>query len=336
MLRKLLFFLTFFSLLASANAQPDSVRRFVDSALNLMQQHSMYSQKLNWKTIRDSTAKLAAGVQTYSETLPALQYAFNSLGDKHGWLVIDDKEYRNTSLQPKVNRTSQNIMEAVTKGGKIYKGTVEGKYAYLSLPFFGKQDTSSMNDFAQRLQDSLCSVVTPQTKGVILDLRLNPGGNSFPMIMGVSNLYGKQPKRKEGKGYSGDWDIQNNELRLSETFYVRLQRTCGDLSNLPVAVLVGPQTGSSGEFIAIAFSTRRKTILIGEETAGYTTGNQGYYLPGINNAIVLAESAAVDRSGKEYPNGIKPSIEVKGDDFFHRENDPKVRAAVQWLKKQKP
>jgi len=335
MVKKLFFLILFVISLHEANAQPDSVRRFVDSALNLMQQHSMFSKKLNWKIIRDSAAQLSASANTYSETLPALQYAFYRLGDKHGWLMIDDKEYRNAALQPKDNRISQDIMEAMKKGAKISAGVVDGVYAYLSMPHFGAQDTTKMNAFAQRLQDSLCSVVTPQTKGVILDLRLNAGGNSFPMIMGVSNLFGKQPKRKDGKPFTGDWDIKNNELKLSETFYVRLQRTCGDLSRLPVAVIVGPQTGSSGEFIAVAFSARPRTILVGEETAGYTTGNQGYLLPGINNAIVLAESVAVDRFGKEYPNGIKPGIEVKGDDFFHRDDDPKVRAAVQWLAKQK-
>lgn len=318
-----------------ASSQPDSVRRFVDSALNLMQQHSMYASKLNWKQIRDNAGKRSAGATNYAETADALRYAFKQLGDKHGWLVVDDKEFRNTALQPADNRISQNLADAARKGPHIYCGIVDQSYAYLSMPFFGGQDTVSMNNFAQRLQDSLCSVIRPGTKGVILDLRLNGGGNSFPMVVGVNNLLGTQPKRKDGKPFTGDWDVRNNEIRLSETFYIRLKRDCGDLSHLPVAVLVGPATGSSGEFLAIGFSTRPKTTLVGESTAGFTTGNQGYLLPGVNNGIVLAESVAIDRNGKRHPNGVNPSIVVRGDDFFHHDSDPKVQAALRWLKKQK-
>ena len=191
-----------FSLLAllfafnHVHAQPDSVRRFVDSALNLMQQKSMFSKNVNWKLVRDSAALLSMNASNYSETSRALLFAFNKLGDKHGWLVIDDKEYRNATLQPKENRVSKNMADAAAKGAKIYCGVISGKYAYLSMPFFGGQDTSSMNKFAQRLQDSLCSVVGTGTKGVILDLRLNAGGNSFPMIVCVNNLYGRPQKRR--------------------------------------------------------------------------------------------------------------------------------------------
>jgi C-terminal processing protease CtpA/Prc len=121
---------------------------------------------------------------------------------------------------------------------------------------------------------------------------------------------------------------------LTETFYVRLQKSCGDLTHLPVAVLIGPVTGSSGEFIAIGFSARQKTILIGEPTAGFTTANEGFELPGKDNGIVLAVSEAMDRNGNFYPNGVKPAITVSGDDFFHREADPKIKVAVKWLDKQ--
>jgi C-terminal processing protease CtpA/Prc len=331
------YFFAFITILLTnfpGHAQSDSIRQFVDSALALMQQHSMYANKTDWTRVRDSTYHLAAAATNYAETAPALRYAFNQLGDKHGWLVINDVEYRNMDLQPKENRVSKNMAEAASKGPRIYCGVVAKKYAYISMPFFGGQDTTSMNAFAQRLQDSLCSVVTPATKGVILDLRLNGGGNSFPMFLGVSNLYGTVPEMKNGTGKYNNWNVENKTLWINESFHVRLQRDCGDLSHLPVAVLVGPNTGSSGEFIAIGFSTRPNTILIGERTAGYTTSNNGYLLPGVNNGIVLSESVAEDAVGNSYPDGIVPALVVPGDNFFNREKDPKVQSATLWFQKQ--
>ena len=316
-------------------SQPDSVRRFVDSALYLMKTHAMNRAKVNWAEISSNTKKMAASATTYAQTAPALEYAFNQLEDKHGWLVIDDQEYRNSALQPKQNRLNENMKAAAAKGPHIYAGSIDNKYAYISVPFFGAQDTTRMNRFAQQLQDSLCKYSNKKTKGLILDLRLNAGGNVFPMILGLHNLF---PSRTEGAHRIttiGDWKIQDDSIGLSATFYARLLSGCANMSRLPVAVLVGPVTGSSGEFLAIVFTGRKKTTLVGEATAGYTTANQGYLLPGSNNGIVLAESVAVGPDGKLYPDGIVPSILVEGDDFFDHKKDPKIRAAVKWLRKRK-
>lgn len=327
------FFITILSTLpyATIAQQPDSVKIFVDSALNIMKSHSMYSDKVNWKEVKLKVKDLAAHAKNYAEAGDAVKYAFSALGDKHGWLVLDDKDYRNPDFKPDTGRLSANIKAAASKGPKVYAGKVE-RYAYVSIPFFGKQDTVSMNAFAQRIQDSLCNNLSKDSKGIILDLRLNAGGNIYPMLVGISNVYGSQYEK--GKSFVGDWEIKDHQFKLSETFYARLKTNCGDYTHLPVAVLIGPVTGSSGEFLAIGFSTRPKTILIGERTAGFTTANMGYLLPGKNNGIVLSESMAIDRNGITYPDGINPQLEIRGDDFFNRENDPKIQAALAWLKKQ--
>ena len=326
-------FITILSTLPYATfaQQSDSVKIFVDSALNIMQKHSMYSGKVNWKEVRLKVKDLAAHAKNYANAGEAVKYAFNALGDRHGWLVLDDKDYRNPDFKPDTGRLSANIKAAAAKGPKVYAGKVDG-YVYISIPFFGGQDTVSMNAFAQRIQDSLCNYLSRDTKGVILDLRLNAGGNLYPMVVGVSNIYGSQYEK--GKSFAGDWEIKDHQVKLSETFYARLKTNCGDYTHLPVAVLVGPVTGSSGEFLAIGFSTRPNSILIGERTAGFTTANMGYLLPGKDNGIVLSESVAIDKNGLSYPDGITPQILVKGDDFFHWENDPKIQVALAWLKKQ--
>jgi carboxyl-terminal processing protease len=314
--------------------QTDSVKVFIDSALNIMQRNSMNAHKLSWKNIKDSVTSLAKNATTYQEAEPALKYAFNQLEDKHGWLVFNGVSYRNPAYSPDTGRISTNISEAALHGAKIYSGTVANKYAYLSIPFFGGQDTGSMIRFAQQIQDSLCKQLKPGIQGIILDLRLNAGGNIYPMITGISNIYGNQRNESIAHSFAGDWDIKDHGIKLTETFYVYLKNNCGDYRHLPVAVLVGPVTGSSGEFLAIAFSTRPKSILIGEATAGYTTANIGFYLPGLDNGIVVSESAAVDKNGVVYLNGIEPQIKVKGDDFFNHEKDPKIKAAIEWLNKQ--
>ena len=216
------FFITTLSTLpyATMAQQPDSVKIFVDSALNIMQSHSMYSDKVNWKEVRLKVKDLAGHAKNYAEAGDAVKYAFNALGDKHGWLVLDDKDYRNPDFKPDTGRLSANIKQAASKGPKVYAGNVDG-YAYISIPFFGGHDTASMNAFAQRIQDSLCNYLSRDTKGAILDLRLNAGGNLYPMIVGVSNIYGSQYEK--GKSFAGDWEIKNHQVKLSETFYAQVK-----------------------------------------------------------------------------------------------------------------
>lgn len=333
-MRGSLFFLLFIFVSSLASAQKnDSVRLFVDSALNLMQRHSMFSARLDWKKIRSRTHVLATNASTYSEAGPALKFAFNQLGDKHGWLVLDDTDYRNPRFKPDTGRVNANMKEAASKGPRIYIHRLSKYIAYISIPFFGGQSLDKMNAFAQRIQDSLCKVTDPDIRGIILDLRLNAGGNIYPMIVGIGNIYGKQPP---AKNRSAVYEIKDNSLTLNDTLVVKLQSDCGDFSQLPVAVITGPVTGSSGEFLAIAFSTRRNTRLFGERTAGYTTANNGFLLPGRNNGLVLGESYARDANGKIFTNGVVPTVLISGgDDFFHPEKDRKIRAALAWLSKQK-
>jgi C-terminal processing protease CtpA/Prc len=175
-------------------------------------------------------------------------------------------------------------------------------------------------------------------KGIIIDLRLNGGGNMYPMIVGISNVIGngKFTGSVNSQGDNEGWlEMKDHTITLLDTLVIKLQRSCGNLESKPVAVLIGPATGSSGEQLAIILSLRKKTILIGEPTAGYVTGNNGYLLPGHENGIVLAESYTIDRKGKIYLKDVAPAIRFNGgDNFIELTEDEKIKAAIEWINKQ--
>jgi C-terminal processing protease CtpA/Prc len=340
-MKKIIFLILclFYYLMQPVAAQmPDSVKLFIDSALNIMQKNSIFAKGLDWNEVRDHSFNLASNASTYEETAPALQYAFNSLGDKHGWLVLNNKGYRNTSFTHDTSRITDDIKKAAKNGARIYRGVIENKYAYLSIPFFGAQTKEEMDLFAQRLQDSLCKSINSQTKGIIIDLRLNAGGNMFPMLVGICNLLGDGIvfESKDSKGNTiGKTAIQDHSMTIIDTLTTELRSNCGDLTRYPVAVIIGPVTGSAGECVAVAMRGRPRTKLFGEETAGYTSGNQGYLLPGQDNGIVIGVDFLHDRNSKEYRESVRPDIVVNGGDaFFDHANDRKIKAAVYWLKRQ--
>ncbi|MDF2192485.1 S41 family peptidase [Paraflavitalea sp. CAU 1676] len=320
---------------------PDSVRLFVDSALTLMQKQSVFSSKVNWLQVRDSVGMITRNARTYDDVFPAVRYAFNQLGDRHGFLLLGGQQYKNPdpALAFDTTRLTANIKLAASKGPRIYAGVVDKQFTYISIPFFGGQSATEARAFAQRIQDSLCRYTHTGTRGVIIDLRLNAGGNLFPMVAGVANVLGAG-LYSEGVDASGKVTgasmVKQGAVEWYDSIPLKAERGCGDLSKLPVALIVGPVTASAGEMMAVAFTGRPRSVVIGEPTGGYVTSNDGRYLPGKGNAMVLAMEYVRDRNGKAYVYDVVPGIKVVGgDDYFNHSKDKKIQAAVKWLRKTK-
>jgi carboxyl-terminal processing protease len=103
-----------------------------------------------------------------------------------------------------------------------------------------------------------------------------------------------------------------------------------DLRNMPVAVLIGPGTASSGEAVALSFRGRARTRFFGEPSAGLSTGNQVYPLPD-GAQIVLTGVIMLDRNGRGdgerlMPDEILPA-KADGADAV----DPAIDAVIRWL-----
>ncbi len=145
--------------------------------------------------------------------------------------------------------------------------------------------------------------------GLILDLRANSGGNMYPMLAGLL------PLLPEGLMMSFDsaMGARTELVRLGGEIWLAGQRVVGALDSTPptrivdrpIAVLTGPQTGSSGEMLTLAFKGRANTRFFGLPTAGVTSANQFFPLRhgGILN---LATSAPLDRTGRPHPGPIEP------------------------------
>jgi len=154
----------------------------------------------------------------------------------------------------------------------------------------------------------------------------------FPMMLGLEQLL---QDGKIGSFETKDpqsWILKEHNFYLDTTILTSIHPKC-QLANkdIPVAVLTGPATGSSGEFLAIAFKKRRNTVFIGTETAGYITSTKGFK---INDAVMLLLSTGYgrDRTGQIYEDALSPDIYIKEPDSFNDiKNDKKVLAAVKWI-----
>ncbi len=127
-----------------------------------------------------------------------------------------------------------------------------------------------------------------------------------------------------------DWVKVKQEVHGS-FFYKDSTRQAGQL---PIVILTGAQTGSSGEFLIMTFKGRPNTILLGATTAGYVTVNNGFQISD-SAAMNLSIGYGADRNGTVYTEALRPDIFIDGPDSFNDlANDVKVKAAIKWLKKQ--
>lgn len=310
----------------------------IDSIYNFIKQNSIHSKDANWQTIDEGFKKKLKSAKTDIDSIQSFVYVFAQLKDFHSSINYNGRQFSNypefddstlNYLMPLVNLSNQRT--------NIFSGEIlENNYIYLQVPGVMAWG-NDISVYAQRLSDTLCKYVTSKTKGIVLDLRLNGGGQFSSMAAGLAPLLGD-------KIIAGGVD---SELKRTMSFELRKgniflnanpmttikHKSKYKLTQLPVAILIGPNTRSSGSILAISFKGRPKTIFIGDNTAnGYTTSND-YFTYGNNLILNLSTANSIDRNGKVYKDIVKPDIIIKGEDNFNSiENDIKVKAAMKWLK----
>lgn len=318
----------------------DSTRRLLDTVLSFTKNNSLYRNNVNWKMVEDSVRFTAANAAGIKDALPAIQLLYKLLGDHHGFITYGKKSYAWRSVDKPLDKTThQALVKKMHDGYKLTPELLEKGYGYLLVPDNNPTHQGDNNKIAQQIIDSLASLHTSKLKGIIIDLRLNPGGSMWPMIGGLAALFepGKLgafvfPASQKAEEWGIKGDITHRIVYDGTDTVYHIKSQDKNLYQLKVVVLTGPYTRSSGEALAISFKGRKNTFFIGENSGGYTTSNESFQFTN-EIGFFLATSVESDRNGVAYPDHVKPDKEIiGGDDFDHLKNDQKVIAALKWLK----
>ncbi|RZK62935.1 MAG: hypothetical protein EOO85_31765 [Pedobacter sp.] len=276
----------------------------------------------------------ASGAQKYEDILDIYPYIFQQINDHHGSLQYRSKSY--SWNKPQQNKSSQVIKLATKKYSTVHSERIGKDIGYILVPGNGDFRGQHMDSITRSIKKAIARVNEKNIKGWIIDLRVNTGGNMYPMIAGLSNFIGEG---KVGGFLTPTYQPDGNWIIKDGTFFVdSIKVTAVKYEgypirpNMPIAILISGNTASSGEMTAISSIGRKKSIVIGELSAGYTTSNLGFKLnkySGLN----LAVAYAADRNGKIYPKNIEPDIIVlNGDNFENLKEDFKVRKAISWIR----
>ncbi|MER2999386.1 S41 family peptidase [Pontibacter populi] len=326
-LYSLLLLLLFISTVSYAQAPTDSIKTYVVQALDIMKQHSINKQKVDWEKLYASTLEATKDAQTIRETYPALNNALEELGDRHSRFfpkeVFDAHNVGYKSLGRKLPMPSGHM--------------IDKKYAFILVPPFYMFEKDEQLAYADSLQTIIRQLDTQNPKGWIIDLRLNDGGNMHPLLAGLAPIL--------GEGQFIGWQSADNVITYDTVRNGMVRDVTGGKyflatpytiknTKAPVSILVSDKTASSAEMIAGAFIGKPKTKLIGTYTGSLTTSNELYKLSD-GSYLNLTVSTMVDRTGKVYGKGITPDIELNLTKNTITNGYLYIRAAINHIDKPK-
>lgn len=213
--------------------------------------------------------------------------------------------------------------EKETKEISIIRDTIEVKsvkiefkddsIAHLEITKFGENTDQEFNSATKTL-------LAKNTKGIILDLRNNPGGLLDRSISIASRMIPR------GKIIVSEED----SFGKKENFFTKGGDT---LSSIPMVVLINEGSASASEILAGALKDNRDLTLIGEKSFGKGTVQELINLPHGSSVKVTVAKWLTPNGEYIMDKGINPDIEVKmtGDDYKN-DKDPQLDKALEVLK----
>jgi carboxyl-terminal processing protease len=171
---------------------------------------------------------------------------------------------------------------------------LEGDYGYLRLSGFNEKAT----DETLAAIDDL-KAKDPKLKGLVLDLRNNPGG-LLDQAVGVSSLFlnGGEVVSQRGRD---PHDIERYDAKGHDV-----------LNGLPLVVLINSGTASASEIVSGALQDRHRAAIVGVTSFG--KGSVQTVIPlrgGLDGAVKLTTARYYTPAGRSIQKtGIEPDLEV--------------------------
>lgn len=187
--------------------------------------------------------------------------------------------------------------------------------AHLRLLRFG---TDTKREWDQKMSDVGYQMSSGVVKGIILDVRSNPGGFLDAAIYLASDFF-------------NDGVVVKREFAGGKIEEFRVDRVCR-LCQLPVVVLVNEGSASASEIVAGAIQTRGRGELVGEKTFGKGTVQEAVELgDGASLHITTARWLLPDGTSID-GGGIEPDVKVGLDSSTDSQGrDLQLEKAVELL-----
>lgn len=263
-------------------------------------------------------------------------------GDKV--MAIDDFDTTGISLDQAVNlirgkRGTEVVLTVMrenleeTKKIFIIRGTIDipsvrwhqaeedEDITYIKVSYLN-EDTPA--DFKNVVKD----ILTKNSKGVILDLRNNPGG-LLNVAVEVASYWvdeGIIVIEQFGPNYKNNLTLDKRVEYKSKGY--------GKLKDIPTVVLVNQGSASGSEIIAGALQDYQKATILGEKTFGKGSVQELEKLPDGSSVKLTIAEWFTPQGRVINDQGVEPDIEVElSEEDFDNDKDPQLEEAIKILNK---
>jgi carboxyl-terminal processing protease len=198
------------------------------------------------------------------------------------------------------------IIRGVITIDSVYTKTIGKDILYIRVTSFDKKVVEGVSKAIKKAKTS--------TKGIILDLRNNPGG-LLDQAVGLVDLF------------VDDGVIVSQKGRREDEKRVYSASSSKTITKVPLVVLVNGGSASASEIVSGALQDHKRAVLVGENTFG--KGSVQVVLPITSTeAIKLTIARYYLPSGRTIQAvGVKPDISVLPGEVKTRENDFSIKEA---------
>jgi len=199
-----------------------------------------------------------------------------------------DSKVKLTILREDENEPLELTLQRAVIKIKSVRARAEGDdIAYLRITSFTEQTTDLMRDEFKRIKKDL-----PNLRGIILDLRNNPGG-LLDQAVSVSDAFLKQGEivstRERDPNKTKRYNAHTGDELVDE--------------DVPVVVLVNNGSASASEIVSGALQDHKRAVILGTKTFGKGS---------VQTVIPLSEHGAIRLTTARYYTPSGHSIQAKG------------------------
>lgn len=208
-----------------------------------------------------------------------------------------------------------------------------GNITYLYIPSIDAYSQDKIDEAVRKGREELKKANVEKSKGIIVDLRCNTGGDTKSMLLTLGGIlpkgkiFGLNPKAFVSLTEDGNSLVVDNEI---------YGKYSGDkpimAKNKPVVILTNWLTASSAEITALTIKRNIKmSKIFGSNTSGCLSTNQTFFLWN-NNSFNLMFEHIYDGQGNVAPLSLTVDREFPDDlNTIFTDKDQTIKAGIDWI-----
>ena len=207
-------------------------------------------------------------------------------------------------------------IEEINKKANGLSGSLDERVVYVRLSQFGDGTHTEWQNIAKQISDQLKT--NNNIRGVVLDIRNNPGGYLNDAVLIASEFIpsGTVVSQEDRNGDKIDYKVSGRGL----------------LFDVPLVVLINKGSASASEIVAGALQDHKRAILVGETSFGKGTIQEAEDLGGGAGLHVTIAKWLTPSGNWVHKKGLTPDIKSELDSK-NQTHDSQLEAAIEELMK---